>query len=111
MFSLRRTDPRYSSMNGLVCFDVMPATDVVRWYEAPAAGTAASVGWLLFAQPLARITRMRADQITAHDDGHVTVTFDTVPIELPKRLTARHLYPYQPTTSSGGPNLVAANIA
>lgn len=41
---------------------------------------------LLFAQPLARITRMRADQITTHDDGHVTATFDTVPIELPESL-------------------------
>ena len=41
---------------------------------------------LLFAQPLARITRMRADQVTVNDDGHVTVTFDTVPIELPESL-------------------------
>ena len=49
---------------------------------------------LLFAQPLARITRMRADQITARDDGRVTVTFDTVPIELPDplgRLVLAHL--------------------
>src|ERR1035437_6945630 len=41
---------------------------------------------LLFAQPLARIARMRADQITTRDDGHVTVTFDTFPIELPDAL-------------------------
>jgi len=41
---------------------------------------------LLFAQPLARITRMRAGQITVHEDGHVTVTFDTFPIELPEPL-------------------------
>src|ERR1017187_8621013 len=41
---------------------------------------------LLFAQPLARIARMRADQITTRDDGHVTVTFDTFPIELPAPL-------------------------
>ena len=41
---------------------------------------------LLFAQPLARICRMRADQITTRDDGHVTVTFDTFPIELPDPL-------------------------
>jgi len=48
VFSPRRTDPGYSRMNGLVCFDVMPATGVVRWYEAPAAGTAAGVGWQFF---------------------------------------------------------------
>jgi hypothetical protein len=41
---------------------------------------------LLFAQPLSRICRMRADQITTHPDGRVTVTFDTVPIELPEPL-------------------------
>ena len=29
---------------------------------------------------------MRADQVTVNDDGHVTVTFDTVPIELPESL-------------------------
>jgi hypothetical protein len=29
---------------------------------------------------------MHADQVTTHDDGHVTVTFDTFPIELPKVL-------------------------
>ena len=49
---------------------------------------------LLFAQPLARITRMRADQITAHENGRVTVTFDTAPIELPDplgRLVLAHL--------------------
>ena len=41
---------------------------------------------LLFAQPLSRICRMHADQVTTHDDGHVTVTFDTFPIELPEVL-------------------------
>lgn len=41
---------------------------------------------LLFAQPIARICRMRADQITAHTDGLVTITFDNVPIELPEPL-------------------------
>ena len=49
---------------------------------------------LLFAQPLARITRMRAEQVTVCDDGRVTVTFDTVPIELPEslgRLVLAHL--------------------
>src|SRR5665647_2665533 len=49
---------------------------------------------LLFAQPLARIMRMRADQVTTRDDGHVAVTFDTVPIELPPplaRLVLTHL--------------------
>lgn len=41
---------------------------------------------LLYAQPLARITRMRAEQITVCEDGHVTVTFDTFAIELPEPL-------------------------
>jgi hypothetical protein len=41
---------------------------------------------LLFAQPLTRICSMRADQISIRDDGVVTVTFDTVPVELPERL-------------------------
>ena len=41
---------------------------------------------LLFAQPLARILRMRADQVTTTPDGRVAVTFDTVPIELPAPL-------------------------
>ncbi len=41
---------------------------------------------LLFAQPIARICRMRADQITAYPDGAVTVTFDDVPLELPEPL-------------------------
>lgn len=54
---------------------------------------------LLFAQPLSRICRMRADQIdlTVAGDGLiiiVTATFDTVPIELPEpldMLVRRHL--------------------
>jgi len=49
---------------------------------------------LLFAQPLSRTCRMRADQITITKDGGVTVSFDTFPIELPKpldRLLVRHL--------------------
>lgn len=41
---------------------------------------------LLFAQPLARICRMRPEQITEQSDGEVTVTFDTVPIPLPDPL-------------------------
>lgn len=41
---------------------------------------------LLFAQPLARICRMHADQITQRPDGAVTVTFDAAPIELPDPL-------------------------
>ncbi len=40
---------------------------------------------LLFAQPLSRVCRMRAHQITARPDT-VTVTFDTAPIELPDPL-------------------------
>ena len=41
---------------------------------------------LLFAQPLARICRMRADQVQQRADHTVTVTFDTVAIELPEPL-------------------------
>ncbi len=41
---------------------------------------------LLFAQPLARICRMRADQINRLPDGLVTVTFDSFAIELPTPL-------------------------
>ena len=41
---------------------------------------------LLFAQPLSRICRMKPDQITHRSDGTVTVTFDTVPIEMPELL-------------------------
>ncbi|MHB1534818.1 MAG: hypothetical protein ACYC1D_09450 [Acidimicrobiales bacterium] len=41
---------------------------------------------LLFAQPLARICNMRADQITGQPDGPTTVTFDSTPIELPDPL-------------------------
>ena len=49
---------------------------------------------LLFAQPLARICNMRADQINGQPDGPMTITFDTVPIELPEpldRLVAEQL--------------------
>ena len=50
---------------------------------------------LLFGQPLSRVCRMRAGQIDATLPGdRVTVTFDTVPIELPAPLDAlvgRHL--------------------
>jgi hypothetical protein len=41
---------------------------------------------LLFAPPLARICRMRADQIDPLGDGLVTATFDTFAIELPAPL-------------------------
>lgn len=41
---------------------------------------------LLFAQPLQTIVAMRADQISLEDDGHVLVTFDTIPIEMPPGL-------------------------
>ena len=43
---------------------------------------------LLYAQPLARVARMRAHQITVNPDGVVTATFDTFPIELPDGMTA-----------------------
>jgi len=49
---------------------------------------------LLFAQPLSRTCRMRADQITSHADGTVTATFGTFSIELPQpldRLVLQHL--------------------
>lgn len=41
---------------------------------------------LLFAQPLARVTRMRHDQAVLHPDGTVTITFDTIAIEMPHPL-------------------------
>ena len=41
---------------------------------------------LLFAQPLSRICRMKPEQVAQRVDGTVTVTFDTVPIELPDPL-------------------------
>ena len=41
---------------------------------------------LLFAQPLARICQMTADQVHKQPEGHLTVTFDTVPVELPEPL-------------------------
>jgi hypothetical protein len=41
---------------------------------------------LLFAQPLARICRMRAAQVREQADGRLTVTFDTFPVELPEPL-------------------------
>ena len=41
---------------------------------------------LLFAQPLTRICRMRASQISHNPGGPVSVTFDTFPIELPDPL-------------------------
>lgn len=49
---------------------------------------------LLYAQPLARICRMRAHQITVDTAGVTTATFDTFPIELPDpldRLVRTHL--------------------
>ncbi len=49
---------------------------------------------LLFAQPLATIITMRADQVTITDDGRVLVAFDTLPIEMPPgldELLRRHL--------------------
>ena len=41
---------------------------------------------LLFAQPLTRILRMRSNQISHDPAGPTTVTFDSVPIELPEPL-------------------------
>ncbi|WP_433194001.1 hypothetical protein ACQP1G_37540 [Nocardia sp. CA-107356] len=41
---------------------------------------------LLFAQPLSRIARMHHDQAVLHPDGTVTITFDTIPIEMPEPL-------------------------
>ena len=69
--------------------DLLLGDDTIRLYVR-----IAGLFTLLFAQPLARIMRMRADQVTTRDDGHVAVTFDTVPIELPPplaRLVLTHL--------------------
>lgn len=41
---------------------------------------------LLYAQSLSRVCRMRAEQIHLDTPGAVTVTFDTIPIELPTPL-------------------------
>jgi hypothetical protein len=41
---------------------------------------------LLYAQPLARICRMRTVQVCEHADRRLTVTFDTFPVELPQPL-------------------------
>lgn len=41
---------------------------------------------ILYAQPLARVCRMRAEQIDIREDGTVTAAFDTFPIELPEPL-------------------------
>jgi hypothetical protein len=49
---------------------------------------------LLYAQPVARVCRMRRHQITLEPEKVVTVTFDRVPIELPEpmnHLLIRHL--------------------
>lgn len=49
---------------------------------------------LLYAQPLARVCRMRADQITVDAVDVTTATFDTFPVELPgplDRLVRTHL--------------------
>lgn len=41
---------------------------------------------LLFAQPLARICQMTTDQVRHDGEGHVSVVFDSVPVELPEPL-------------------------
>lgn len=41
---------------------------------------------LLYAQPLSRIAVMTQDQISVHDDGHVTVRFATHDLEVPEPL-------------------------
>jgi hypothetical protein len=53
--------------------------------------SAATVQWLAWTrthQPDLgpETARMRAEQVTVHQDGHVTVTFNTFPIELPEPL-------------------------
>jgi hypothetical protein len=55
--------------------------DTIRLYSR-----VAGLFLLLFAQPLARICRMRAAQVREHADGRLTVTFDTFPVELPEPL-------------------------
>lgn len=69
--------------------DLLLTDDTIRLYVR-----IAGLFTLLFAQPLARIAAMRADQITVHDDGRVDVTFDTVPVQMPapvERLVLTHL--------------------
>jgi hypothetical protein len=63
--------------------DLLLVDDTIRLYVR-----IAGLFTLLFAQPLARIVAMRADQVAAHDDGRVAVTFDTVPIALPPPLAS-----------------------
>jgi hypothetical protein len=49
---------------------------------------------LLFAQPLARIVAMSTQQVALNDDGRVSVTFQSIPIEMPApvdRLVREHL--------------------
>jgi hypothetical protein len=41
---------------------------------------------LLFAQPLTKICRMKVSQVSVHHDGHVTVNFGSLDIELPDPL-------------------------
>lgn len=71
-------------------------TDRARWasvelllHDATIASQSRVAGLflLLFAQPLNKITQMTRDQIH-HAQGRVTVTFDTVPIELPPVVAA-----------------------
>ena len=69
--------------------DLLLADDTIRLYVR-----IAGLFTLLFAQPLARIAAMRADQVTVGDDGRVAVTFDTVPVQMPApvaRLVLTHL--------------------
>lgn len=69
--------------------DLLLADDTIRLYVR-----IAGLFTLLFAQPLARIAAMRADQVTVGDDGRVAVTFDTVPAQIPApvaRLDLTHL--------------------
>lgn len=61
--------------------DMLLHDDSIRLYTR-----VAGLFLLLFAQPLARVCRMRAEQIGRNLDGRVTVTFDTFAIELPDPL-------------------------
>ena len=69
--------------------DLLLHDDTIRLYTR-----VAGLFTLLFAQPLARICRMRTNQITIGPDGQVSITLDTVPIRLPEildQLVVQHL--------------------
>lgn len=61
--------------------DLLLHDDTIRLYTR-----VAGLFLLLYAQPLARICRMRTAQVCEHADRRLTITFDTFPVELPQPL-------------------------